>query len=672
MATDITTKNNNSSLRTGVFICECGPNLKEAMDIECLVNTAAGLDTVAAAKSFNLLCSENGQEFIAREIIDNRLDRIVIGACSPNEHEKTFKNALKKAGLNYGFLQIVNLREQVAWVTGDYQLATLKAEALINAAVARVKTHKPLEEKYVECNTDVLVVGGGMAGISAALSLSQENRKVYLIEKSPVLGGHAAAYEDWFPGTTCAACEISPVLNEVINNDNITLYTMSEVTSVLGAYGNFTVTIKKNARYINEDKCLGCGACVESCPVTVPDEFNMKLNDRKAVYIPHIGSLPSIYAIDGKHCGHIKNGSCTACRDICPFDAVEYEQADELIELNAGAVILATGFDLFDPSEAPEYAYKKIPDIYTSMEFERLIEQNGPTAGRLVTASAKKPENITFIHCAGSRSRKYKNYCSGICCSYMLKYILYIHEKYPEIKTKQIFSDFCLPGKQLNSMLFRAEESKNHEFHRISAPGNVDINKVGDSIKVNYKDDKGEEHSFITDMAVLAPAMIGAQSSEQAATLFEVGRNNDGFYDQPFITGSPVKTKREGIYTAGCGQEPMNIPGAVTSGQAAASCILKELVPGRMLLLEPAAVQIDEDLCSGCRTCMNVCEFGAISYNKELHVSAVNPLLCTACGICAAACPGGAAMAPYYSDRAIYSELKGLLEKKNLKQVQEK
>lgn len=661
---------NNSSdknirnLRTGVYICKCGPSLDQAMDVEYLVKNAAELDGVVAAKSFNLLCSGEGLKYITSEIIANRLDRVVIAACSPREHEQTFMNALKDAKLNPWFLQVVNLREQVAWVTGDIDMSTKKAVSLIKGAVARVKEHLPLKEEYIECNIDVLVVGSGMSGISAALALAQSDRTVYLVEKLPVLGGHAIAYEDWFPGTSCASCEISPLLDDVINNDNIIVSTMSEVESVVGYYGNYTVKVRKQARYINETKCLGCGACIEACPVLVPDEFNMGLNDRKAIYIPYEGSLPNVFTIDSAHCERVSGGGCTACRDICPFDAVDYDQAGELEELNVGAVVLATGFDLFDPSDLPQSKYNKIPEIYTSLEFERIINRNGPTDGMLVMKNGKRPDKITFIHCVGSRSRDNHDYCSGVCCAYMLKYILYVHEKYPDIITDQVYSDFCVPGKDLNKLLFKTEQLQRHTFHRMSSPGNVDIQKDSDNLLINYTNERGEQDLFTTNMIVLAPAIIGSKSSRQLGELFDIEMDKDGFWAQPFITSSPVRTRRDGVYTAGCAQEPMDIPNAIARGQAAASCVLKELVPGKMLLIEPMAVRIDGDVCSGCKTCVKTCEFGAIVYDESIHQAVVNPVLCRACGTCVVTCPGGAILAPHFSNEAIFSEISGLMDKK--------
>ena len=653
-------------LRTGVYICECGPNLMEAMDIKYLVDAASKLDSVVTAKSFNLICSGQGQKFITHEIIDNKLDRIVIAACSPQEHEKTFMAAVRDANLNPWLLQIVNLREQIAWVTPDRDLATEKAESYIKGAVKRVRDHIPLEEKYIDCNTNVLVVGGGIAGISAALSLAQGDRTVYLVEKSPVLGGHAIIYEDWFPGTSCASCEISPLLDSVINNPYINVLTMSEVQSVLGYYGNYTVTVRKKARYIDDKKCLGCGACVDACPVSVPDEYNMGLNDRKAVYIPYQGSLPNIFSIDSAHCRRFNEGECTACRDICPFEAVDYDQADELIDIHAGAVVLATGFNLYDPADVPLYKFREIPEIYTAIEFERLINQNGPTHGVPQMKNGKHPGTITFIHCVGSRSRNTHSYCSGVCCAYILKYILYLHEKYPDINTEQVYVDFCLPGKDLNNLLIKAQDISGHNFHRISAPGNIDIHDDDNKISVKYLNGIGCQGEIKTDMVILAPAIVGSENACKLGGLFDIETDRDGFWSQPFITDSPAGTRRAGVYTAGCSQGPMDIAGSIMSGQAAASRVLKELVPGKKLPVEPMAAIVNNDKCSGCKSCLKACEFGAIVYDEELHQIAINPLLCRACGICAVTCPGGAINAPFFSNEAILSEVSGLLEKEGV------
>ncbi|HRZ87536.1 MAG TPA: FAD-dependent oxidoreductase, partial [bacterium] len=383
----------------GIFICECGTNIKDALDLSAVARYAAGLPGVLFADRLGLLCSADGRAAAAAKIRESGVSLVVFAACSPKEHEPTFRQILADAGLNPFLMQIANIREQCAWSGNDRTASTGKAQRLIRAAAARVLLHEPLTQPEIVCNPDVLVIGAGVAGLTAALTLAQEQRKVYLVEKSPCIGGKVVRFGEVYPHGECAPCMLDPLMDEVLHHPRIDVITLSHVAKVLGYYGNFTATVATAARLIDEKACVGCGMCAGVCPVTVPDEYNEVLNERKAAYIPFAGALPHTAVIDREHCIYVTSKGCTACRDICPAQAVRLDGRDEVREVKAGAIVVATGFDLFDPRRAPRYGYGKVPGVYTPLEFERILNPTGPTEGTVRAAGGGAPRKIVFIHC---------------------------------------------------------------------------------------------------------------------------------------------------------------------------------------------------------------------------------------------------------------------------------
>ncbi len=647
--------------RIGVYVCECGPNIKEALDTGRVTEYSAGLEGVAMARSVRLLCSPEGRSLIEEDIQALGLNRVVIGGCSPGEHEHTFRRVLEKAGLNPYFLQIANIREQCAWVHPDRERAAEKAEALIRAAVARVPLHEALESREIECRTDALVVGAGVAGMSAALALAQRHRRVYLVERAPCIGGHAALYEDLFPAMECAACVLEPQIDRILHDDDIEVLTCSEVREVLGFWGSFTVRVKKRARFVKPEACLGCRACFEVCPVEVPDEFNQGLNRRKAVYIPYEGALPNVALIDKSHCSRFQGEDCTACVEACPFNAIDPDQADQEVLLEVGAIVLATGFDLFDPRKESRYGCGRIADVYTALEFERMVNQGGPTRGAIRGRDGKGTRSVAFIHCVGSRSERSCAHCSGVCCAYLLKLALQTRQRLPEAAIHQFYTDFCLPGKKSQGLLTRALAMDRFTAHRMRDPEAISAAEADGAIALTWVDVGGERSTTIVDMVVLGPAMIGAAEAGPLADLLDIRRDENGFWEESHPILDPVAGGLDGVFVAGCGQGPRDASASAAQGQAAASRILQQLIPGHTLPLEAAAARIDEDRCSGCKTCLGLCEFGAIGYNADRELASVNAVLCRGCGVCAAACPSGALDAMHFTDAAIGSEIRGLL-----------
>jgi len=583
----------------------------------------------------------------------------VIAACSPKEHELTFRKVCLQSGVNPYLFQMVNIREQVAWVTADKSMATKKAASYMRAAVKRVALHKPLERRSMECKTDALVIGAGPAGMEAALLLAKAGRGVCLVEKTPCIGGKVMLYEEVFPNLECATCMLKPKMDEVLYHERIDLMTCSEVQEVLGFLGNFTVKIKKNARFVDDEKCVGCGACYEACPVKVKNEFEFGLSERKAIYTPFAGALPNVPLIDRSNCLRFKGEDCTLCQEACPLEAVNYDDKDEVIERDVGAIVIATGFDLFDPSAIEQYGYGRIPEVYTSFEFERILSMTGPTEGKILTKGLKEPKTIAIIHCVGSRNRKYHGYCSGICCLYALKFAHLIKKQLPGTAVSHIYTDWCLPGKDHQAFFDSVKEKV--QAVRTSQPDSIKIEGDGDKITVFFDDVSGEKKHFASDMVILCPAIIPPKGTAEIAKLLSLTRSKDGFLAETHTKLAPVSTAVEGIFIAGCIQGPKDIQSSIAQGAAVSGQILSALVPGRELELEAITAEVNAELCGGCQVCISLCPYKAISWDEESKTAVVNEVLCKGCGTCVAACPSSALESKHFTTLQIFAEIEGVL-----------
>ena len=674
-------------IRVGVYICSCGTNISDNIDIDELVQFSSGLENADYVKVNKLLCSENGKNFLAEDIIKEKPDRVVIVACTPKEHEKTFRNVLQKAGVNPYLFQMVNIREQVAWVTSDKSAATEKANSYIRAAVKRVTLHEALEKKEIDCNTDVLVLGAGPAGMEAALMLAKAGRKVYLVEKNSFIGGRVARYEEVFPKMECASCMLEPMMDEILHHENIELLLNSQVQEVLGFLGNFVVKIKKKASFVDKEKCIGCGACYEHCPITVKNEFDYNLSDRKAIYVPYTGALPNVPVIDTKNClrysvqnketyrealeaglitkeeyGMFTDKDCKLCKEACMFDAINYDDKDEIFEKNIGGIIAATGFELFDPSVLPQFGYGKIPEVYTSLEFERILSQTGPTGGKLLMKSSKEPDSVAIIHCVGSRDKNYRDYCSSVCCLYALKFAHMIKKHSPEVKVYDIYADWCIPGKDNQAFLDSLKDWKNIQFIHTSLPMNIDLKQSGDKVHLSGLDISKKKNEISVDLVVLCPAMIPANDTSRLSELLLITQGKDGFFAEGHTKLAPVSTNMEGIFIAGCSQGPKDIQSSIAQGAASAGHVLSLLVPGRKLELDLMTAEIDENACAECMICIGLCPYKAIVLDKEKKVAVVNAVLCKGCGTCVAACPSGSAKSKHFTTEQIFAEIEEVLK----------
>ena len=650
------------SERIGVFICECGPGLGEALDFEALEEFARGLKDVVFVGRTELLCDPKGKERLKRVLEEQRLTKVVVAACSPKEHERTFREILRQAGLNPFLLCMANIREQCAWVSPDRESAGAKARAAVSAAVRRVGCQTPLSVPEILCSTDVLVVGAGVAGIAAALALAREGRKVRLVEKFPCIGGTAALHDELFYGMNCASCRLDPVLDEVLHHENIEVLLLSQVAEVLGNFGHFEVRIFQSARKVNPSVCMGCGSCSEVCPVTVPNEFNQGRDLRKAAFIPYPGALPHVSVIDSENCLETGGTPCGLCEKACPFGAVDLRQEDSQKVIEAGAIVLATGFALFDPSKSPSTGRKKTEHVLTSMEFERMLCQSGPTGGELLLSDGNVPRRIALVHCVGSRNSKYNEYCSEICCSLMTKYAARIRQKVADAEIFQFFSDLCLPGKEAQPFFGRTVSESRIRLVRLGSPDSFSISDEGGRPKIIIGDVSGKLKKGVFDMVVLGVAMEAGPESAGLAQLCGISCDRHGFFSSAKESMTSVCSARRGIYLAGACAGPKNIERSIAEGQAAAGLISSELVAGKTLHLAAEIAEIDATACSGCGICRRACPFGAISPNRSGEFFEVSAVLCTGCGICAAACPSGAVRHRHYSDEQIEEEIKGVLE----------
>ncbi len=648
--------------KIGVYVCECGPNIKAAIDLQAVVAHAQGLRHVQRVLPVSLICSAEGKSTVINDISEHGLTRVVFAGCSPKEHEHTFRKLMENAGLNAFMMQVANIREQCAWIVPDKDQATQKAKQIVTAAVERVVYHEPLKTREIECRPDVLVIGAGVSGVSAARCLAQENRRVYLVERLPCIGGKVALYEGLFPDMACASCVIESELDAVLHSENIEMLTLGEVADVQGYYGNFVVRIRKKARFVDEAACIGCGACLDVCPVGVRNEYNENLDTRKAVYIPYPGSLPNLAVIDSEACLRWQGGTCNACRDACPFGAIDYGAADETIEIRVGAVVIATGLDTFDPWTAIPGITKPTDNIVTGTAFERMVNSTGPTGGNIVLQDGTPPGKIAIVHCVGSRSERFNAYCSGICCQYALKHAHQARQQLPRASIAALYADICLPGLEAQRFFNHVSREDNIRFIHTARPGEVRISRNAGQLVITCQDVKGRPKNIAADLVILETALENAKGSQELADIFDIARDRDGFFEKSDAITSPVATLRKGIYIVGCAQGPKDIPASVAQGQAAAGRVLQELIPGKKLALEPMIAKVDDEICSGCLTCKSLCNFKAISCEEIGMPVSVNRALCRGCGVCAAACPSGAMTAMHFTKHAINAEIKGLLK----------
>jgi heterodisulfide reductase subunit A2 len=654
--------------KIGVYVCHCGSNIAGTVDVEAVAKWAGEQlkgRGVVIARDYKFMCSSLGQEMIQKDIKELGLDRVVVAACSPHLHEATFRNATKEAGLNPYLCELVSIREQVSWVHTDKVAATEKSKAIISGGVERIIHNEPLEPMTVNIHPDAMVVGGGTTGIQAALEMANAGKKVYLVERESTIGGHMAQLDKTFPTLDCSACILTPRMVQAGSHPNIELLTWSEVTKVEGYLGNFEVTIKKKPRYINTELCTGCGVCTEKCPKKVIDEgFEAGIGYRKAVTTAFPQAVPKYPVIDRENCIYFQKGTCKACEKFCPTGAIDFTQQEEFITVPVGNIILATGYTTFDARRIPEYGYGRFANVYTSMEFERLSNSAGPTGGKIMLRDGKTvPKSVAIIHCVGSRDKKYNAYCSGICCMQSLKFAHVLRERL-DAEVYEFYIDMRTPGKSYDEFynrnleegvrFIRGRVSEISENGRRPGEENQLIIRAEDTLA-------GKQVRIPVDMVVLSTGLEPQSDAKEVAKLFGISCGYDGWLIERHVKLDPVTTMTEGILVAGCVVGPKDIPSSVAQASAAAARVINYIQQGQMKL-EPYRATVDQDKCSGCRICNNMCPFNAILFHEDRMVSEVNPALCQGCGTCVAACPAGAISGTGFSDSQILAQIDGLLE----------
>jgi heterodisulfide reductase subunit A len=628
--------------RIGVFVCHCGSNIAGTLDVNRLVERAKEFPGVVHAEDYRYLCSDPGQNIVQKAIEDHNLDAVVISACTPSLHELTFRKTAELAGINPYQCEIANIREQCSWVHEDEDTATDKAIKIMRGIVEKVNMNESLEPITAPLTKRALVIGAGISGIQTALDIANAGYQVLLVEREPSIGGHMAQLSETFPTLDCSQCILTPKMVEVSRHPNIKLMTYSEVIEISGFLGNFKAKILKKPRYVKEDLCNSCGDCADVCPVVVPNEFERGLSSRHAIYVPFPQAVPSIYTIDANSCLGLFPLACEKCRTVCEAEAIDYDMEPEIIEEEVGAVVVATGFDVYPIESLKEYGDGKTADIIDGLHFERLLSASGPTQGVVRRPSdGKIPKEVVFVQCAGSRdTERGKPYCSKICCMYTAKHAMLYKHKVPDGQAYIFYIDVRAGGKGYEEFYHRGVEEDGTVYVR----GKVSkIFQDGDKVMVWGADTlTGKKIEIAADLVVLAAAIVPCEGTEETAKRLKIQTDINGFLSEVHPKLRPVESITAGFYLAGAGQAPKDIPEAVAQASGAASKVIA-LFSEDEVHHDPMIVGVVEDMCSGCGVCVGVCPFNARELDTERKKVKVVEVLCEGCGACGAACPTGAA-----------------------------
>ncbi len=653
--------------RIGVFVCWCGANIARTVDVELVAQKASTLPGVVYSTSYLYMCSDPGQALIKDAIRDYNLDRVVVASCSPAMHEPTFRKAVEEGGLNPYFMEMANIREQNSWVHDDRVAATEKAFELIAATVERVKRAQPLEPLGFSVEKKALVIGGGIAGIQAALDIAEAGFKVYLVEKTPSIGGRMAQFDKTFPTLDCAMCILSPKMVDCYRHPNITILSYSEIEEVKGFVGNFEVTIRKKARSVDEKLCTGCGLCIEKCPSKAKSEFDEGVGERKAIYIPFPQAVPLVPVIDREACLWFSKGRCGLCQRVCPTKAIDYSQQDTFIKERFGTIIVATGADVFDPVVYEEYGYGRYPDVITSAQLERIIDPSGPTKGEILRPSdGKHPQSVVFIQCVGSRDeQKGYPYCSRVCCMYTAKHAFLLREHLPNVKLYIFYIDIRAFGKGYEEFVRRVQDELGANYIR-GRVGRIYPEK-GKLIVQGADTLLGQQVRIEADLVVLATALVPQKDVEELARKLSISTDQYGWLMEAHPKLRPAETMTKGIFIAGTCQFPKDISDSVAQASAAASKAIA-ILQQEWLYSEPVVARVNKNKCVGCFACKEVCPYSAIEEEAlveqtsglEKRVAKVNEGLCQGCGNCASACRSQAIDLLGFTSEELIAQLEGL------------
>lgn len=699
--------------RIGVFVCHCGTNIAANVDCAAVAQAAQQMPHVVFATDYKYMCSEPGQKLIQDRIASEHLDGVVVASCSPRMHEPTFRRAAAAAGVNPYRMEMANLREQVSWVHNDRRIATAKAIDIVSMLVAKVTRDEALRPGRAELSKRLLIIGGGIAGIQASLDVANAGYEVTLVERTPTIGGKMAMLDKTFPTLDCSACILTPLMVDVAQHPKITLRTSAEVTQVKGFVGNFDVTIRQHARYVDHQICTGCGTCWTKCPVKdIVAEFDQGMGTRTAIYIPFPQAIPNKPVIDADNCRYLafrraqqeqaaaqglsaadaaklkpvgsdgkRLPQCQICQKMCPTGAITWEQTDEVLTERFGAIIVASGYDLFPVGgDLPaaegaaglldvtprrsygEYGYGELPDVITALQLERLMNASGPTKGEVVRPSdGKHPHTVVFIACVGSRDENVgRPYCSKICCMYTAKQAIMLKEHDPSLQSYVFYMDIRAGGRGYDEFIRRAQEAYGTQYLR----GRVSrIYRQGEHLIVQGYDGLiGRPVEIEADLVVLATGVTAASGAVELMQTLGISYDQYGFINEAHVKLRPVETNTAGIYLAGCAAGPKDIPETVAQASAAAVKVAG-LFARPFIETEPTIAEADARRCVACHLCEEVCPFGAISFvalRDGRQVAQVNAAVCKGCGLCVAGCRGHAMFLHGFSDQQILAEVDAL------------
>jgi heterodisulfide reductase subunit A len=670
--------------RIGVYICHCGINIGATVDVPEVAQYAGKLPHVVVARDYMYMCSDPGQEMIQQDIRDYDLNRVVVASCSPRMHETTFRTTVEEVGVNPYYFEMANIREQVSWVHNDRQIATQKAKELVAGTVAKAALLEPLEERQVEVTPAALVVGGGIAGLEAALDMAEAGYQCYLVERQPSLGGRMAQLNKTFPRLEDAGALVASEIRRAMGHPNVEVLAYSELVDVEGYVGNFKATVRRKPRFVDADKCTSCAKCAEACVLAgqIVDEFQAGLSRRGAVYLPFAGALPPTYTVDPAHCLLLTDGDCPSpggeqappCVLACPEDAIDFGQREEERLLDVGALVIATGYDPFDARRKPEFGYSQYPGVITALEFERMAAANGPTAGRIVVpppagfqptgsapaagAEGREPEHVVFVHCVGSRDKQIGNeYCSRVCCMYTAKQANVVLDQLPDARVTVFYMDVRAFTKGGEEFYDRAR-ARGIRYRR----GNPsEIYRRGDKLVLRVEDTLLRRPVEVeADLVVLAVGLEPGAAGEGVAKMLKLSCSGDRFLAEAHPKLRPVDTTSDGIFLAGTCQGPKDIPDTVAQAKAAAASALIPLSMGQATV-EAIVSTVDRELCVGCGLCEIACPYGALSLHAWRGIMTINEVLCKGCGACSVACPSKAIKLGHFTQKQTLAMLDAML-----------